>query len=141
VLQEFCINCAWGPEQFTFPAENQAWKAMSIVNGTSGNFSYPKTAVSGWLCENVYQGDQCTQHPGLTYCMNNSSSEGQIFYTAVNAAGAPPNFTVYPVTTCGGAEGVNGGQVPGINNENGFTAISNDMALSQTVRCKKNSPR
>ena len=71
---------------------------------------------------------------------------GTLFYTAVANAGPPTQpFTVYPVTTCDDAEGVSGthAQVPGINNENGLTAISNDMAtnLSQTVRCKKNSPR
>jgi hypothetical protein len=136
-------NCAWDAATYTTPAENQAWKAMSIVNGGSGTtFSFPKTAMSGWLCESVYQGNLCSQHPGLTYCMNNSSSEGQLFYTAVANAGPPVQpFKVYPVTTCDDAEGVSGpdAQVPGINNENGLTAISNDMMLSPTNTngCKK----
>jgi hypothetical protein len=72
--------------------------------------------------------------------MNNSSSEGQLFYSQVTTP-----FTVYPVTTCDDAEGVSGtdAQVPGLGNENGFTAISNDMATnsSQTGRCTKNSIR
>ena len=117
---------------------------MSIVSG--GTFSYPKTAISGWLCESVYQGNMCSGNPGLQYCMNNSSSQGQLFYTAVANAGPPVQpFEVYPVTTCDDAEGVSGtdAQVPGLGNENGLTAISNDMATnsSQTGLCKKNPTR
>jgi hypothetical protein len=77
--------------------------------------------------------------------MNNSSSQGQLFYSQVNAAGPPPNFKVYPVTTCDDAEGVSGtdAQVPGLGNENGLTAISNDMANAQVSPsvCKKSTGR
>ena len=134
------LHCAWDPQQLTTPAENQAWKAMSIVDGSRGTFSYPKTTISGWLCESVYQGQQC--NGTSQYCMNNSSSQGQIFYTQVNAAGPPPNFSVYPVQTCDTAEGVSGdpATVPGLGGESGFTAIENDMVWSQTTNlngCKK----
>jgi len=113
---------------------------MSIVDGSRGTFSYPKTTISGWLCESVYQGQQC--NGTSQYCMNNSSSQGQLFYTQVAAAGTTQPFTIDPVTTCDTAEGVSGSDatVPGLQNENGFTAISNDMVWSQTTNlngCKK----
>jgi hypothetical protein len=79
--------------------------------------------------------------------MNNSSSQGQLFYSQVTTP-----FTVYPVTTCDDAEGVSGQDAVAAafpttcNPQNqycGRTAISNDMAttLSQTGQCVKNSPR
>jgi|GEM_PF-5154470 len=89
---------------------------------------------------------------GTTYCMNNSSSQGQLFYSQVAAAGPTQPFTVYPVTTCDTAEGVSGQDAVAAaftttcNAQNqycGFTAISNDMANLQVNpnACQKNKGR
>jgi hypothetical protein len=132
---------------WTTPEENQDWKAQSIVTGTGGTFNYTKTAMSAWLCASVNNGQSCNGGANPQYCMNNSSAQGQLFYQQV-ALTPPPNFAVYAVQNCDGAEGVNGqyAVVPGSTQQCspgqycGRTAIRNDMTnpLISPAVCKKN---
>ena len=113
---------------------------------TNPTFTYPKTAMSGWLCASVYNQSNCNGGQNPSDCMNNSSPEGQLFYQEV-AKSSPANFSVYAVQTCDTGEGVSGtdATVPGITGTpNGFTAISNDMAWSAITNpngCVKNPNR
>lgn len=122
------------------------WLAMSIVDqpGTSGGvtptFSYPTTAMSGWICRSLK--DQASAHTCQTdygqnqnYCPNNSSSEGEIFYQLFTSINTPPHYALYPVDTCSGPEGVvdSMSNVPGFyyssfaGTINGINAVSYDM--------------
>lgn len=67
-------------------------------------------------------------HYNQKYCPNNSSSQGQLFYATVTAnMQQPPNYAVYPVDGCTGAEGVAGGTLS-LNGQPGDQAIEQDMA-------------
>lgn len=95
----------------TSSASNTAWKAMSIVDGTTQrSFSYPKTALSGWVCDNG---------------INNSAAEGNIFFQQFTSSSQIANLLLVPVSNCTGAEDVDTGFTP-----NGMfvpTAMLNDM--------------
>lgn len=108
---------------------------MSIVDDGTNNptFSYPATAMSGWVCESV-QGNQG---------MNNSSSQGQIFYAAITQNGVQPPqpYAVYPVQNCLMPEGVagNGSTVPGYKPPkvwSGLAAIEDDMTADTSTKCQ-----
>jgi len=97
----------------------------SIVDQGTGpvpTFSYPNTAMSGWLCRSVSNGSP-----------NNSSSQGQIFYANIGVSNSPPKYAVYAVDNCDTAEGVEKGTVPGFYSADfqttpkGFDAITDDM--------------
>jgi hypothetical protein len=121
------INACNGSSNTT-AAENAAWKHMSIVDGLSDStFTYPKTAVAGWLCSNTSV--NCGNQP----CQNNSAAEGQYFY--VKLTGAVQPFVVTRIDKCSGQEGVTGGFLPPPNQtESGFTAIETDMLNNCTKR-------
>jgi len=90
---------------------------MSIVSDTvTPSFSYPQTAVAGWVCNNG---------------INPSAAQGDIFYLQFTNAQQTAGFSLNPVTNCDGAEGVTLGTVTG---EPGATAISNDMIAHCIVR-------
>jgi hypothetical protein len=104
-----------------------------VDDGTSSPvFSYPHTAMAGWVCRtllNQESATQCGEYYDQNYCPNNSSSQGQIFYAAVTANGAQPsNYSVYSVDVCNKAEGIAGGTVSYLGGESGFTAVKQDMA-------------
>jgi hypothetical protein len=104
----------------TTPQSNANWKAMSIVNGTTTpSFSYPKTAMAGWVCNN-----------GL----NPSAAQGDLFYQQFTGPGQTAGFSLYPVTNCLQAEGVGSGTVDSLGGEIGSVAISNDMIAHCIVR-------
>jgi hypothetical protein len=104
----------------TTAQSNANWKAMSIVNGTTKpSFSYPQTAVAGWVCNN-----------GL----NPSAAQGDIFYQQFTSSGQTAAFSLNPVTGCSGAEGVGSGTVASLGGEAGSVAISNDMIAHCIVR-------
>lgn len=106
------LQCQQG--RTTSIKSNDAWKSMSIVDGTLDPvFSYPQTAVAGWLCSNG---------------QNNSAAEGQYFYQNIKSAGQLPSYSVTRVDGCAGAEGIDGGTTP--SGENGFVAVTRDMADS-----------
>jgi hypothetical protein len=108
----------------TTTAQNTAWKQMSIVDGLGDStFSYPQTAMAGWLCSNTSV--SCGSQP----CQNNSAAEGQYFYGKVTGSIEP--FKVTRIDKCSGQEGVINGFLPPPNNtESGFTAILNDMVAN-----------
>ena len=78
-------------------------------------FSYPATAVTGWLCRGVTTGSP-----------NNSSSQGYLYYQAVGA-NPPRTLNVWAVDGCPQAEGVAGGTVS-TSGVSGMTAVELDMA-------------
>jgi len=101
----------------TTSQSSSKWKAMSIVSDTvTPSFSYPQTAVAGWVCNNG---------------INPSAAQGDIFYLQFTNAQQTAGFSLNPVTNCDGAEGVTLGTVTG---EPGATAISNDMIAHCIVR-------
>lgn len=111
----------------TSSSSNTKWKDMSIVDGLGDStFSYPKTAIAGWLCSNTSVNCQGSA------CQNNSAAEGQFFYEKITSAAQP--FSVNRIDKCQGAEGVTGGFVPPNDQETGFTAISNDMLTNCRAR-------
>jgi hypothetical protein len=72
------------------------------------------TDITGWICASVTVG---------TGVMNNSSSQGQLFYTFIGQTGG--GLDIFPVTDCFNSEGVTGtstqpSQVPFLANENGL---------------------
>jgi hypothetical protein len=134
------------PGTMTSAASEAAWLQESIVNDGTGSptYSYPKTAMTAWLCQNLSEGNMCVGGQGGTpqnYCPNNSTSQGQIYYAKMTSGGNLPvaSFNVYAVQNCDGPEGVSGPDptvaaitVNGIP-ENGTIAIENDM-LAQCVK-------
>ena len=125
-------TCANSPA--TSSQSNLRWLQQSIVDdGTNSPvFSYPHTAMSGWVCRTLQSQEsatQCGEYYDQSYCPNNSSSQGQIFYAAVTANGAQPsNYSVYSVDLCNKAEGIAGGNVTYLGSEKGFVAVKQDMA-------------
>ena len=117
---------------------NAAWLAESIVDqgtGAAPLFSYPNTAMAGWLCTPQLQnlGTDCATNPlDVLHCPNNSSPQGQLFYANITSANAPPVYNVYSVDGCYGPEGAPLGTVSalavnGNNPPTGETAIEQDM--------------
>jgi hypothetical protein len=93
---------------------NSLWKGMSIVDGTNNpSFSYPHTALAGYLCSNVDS------------VQNNSAAQGEFFYQQFTNAGQTAEYSVTRINNCSGSEGVTDGQTP--QGETGFTAISDHM--------------
>jgi hypothetical protein len=105
-----------------------AWKQMSVVDGLpDSTFSFPKTAMAGWLCS-----DTSVDCQGGA-CQNNSAAEGQIFYSQIVNPSAP--FAVYRIDQCDGDEGIDTGFLPPPNNQlTGFDAVSADMISNCTLR-------
>jgi hypothetical protein len=93
---------------------DSTWKEMSIVDGTNNpSFSYPQTALAGWLCSNV-DTDQ-----------NNSAAQGEFFYEQFTSSRQAAEYSVTRIDHCLRAEGVTYGETP--QGENGFVAISDHM--------------
>jgi len=98
----------------TSHAANASWKAMSIVDGTDNpSFSYPHTAMAGWLCSNV-----ATEQ-------NNSAAQGEFFYQQFTSSRQIAGYSVTRIDHCSGTEGVSDGVTP--QGENGTIAIGQDM--------------
>jgi hypothetical protein len=124
------------PGTTTTSASNVAWLRQSIVNDGTNHptYSYPKTAMTAWLCQTVYDGSQCVGGQGGTPtddCPNNSSPQGEIFYEKLTSDGIAPvaHYAIYAVQSCNGSEGVDGpnATVPALNNLDGSDAIEQDM--------------
>jgi hypothetical protein len=133
----------------TTSTSNQAWLQQSIVNDGSNSpvYSYPNTAMSGWLCQSVDQSTApCTggwsQDNGQNgtpqdSCPNNSSSQAEIYYAKLTS---DPNnlpkaaYNIYAVQNCDGPEGVDSpnSTVPALGTD-GRDAIEQDMVQ----RCLK----
>ena len=96
---------------------------MSIVDGTVATYNYPNTNISAWLCANVSSTDGLND--GV---MNNSSSQGQLFYQNIaNASQIGPFYQVNAVQACAGTEGVTQGIPPQTEFSTGMQAIESDM--------------
>ncbi len=102
-------------------ASYQSWKDQSLVSGdssylgctTSGpsaSFTYPQTALSGWLCNNN---------------ANNSAGEGSFFYRNFTSAGQTAHFALTAVSACPGAEDIWDGTTPQAGSA--LTASVHDM--------------
>jgi hypothetical protein len=122
-----------GGSNSTSSASNLRWWQQSIVDdGTnSPTFTYPNTAMSGWLCRSVSNPHNinCATNFNPNYCPNNTSPQGQIFYAQIGSSNSPPHYDVYAVDQCNGPEGVTSGNVPGVtSNPTGLIAIEQDMA-------------
>ncbi len=136
----------------TTTASNQNWLNQSIVDQTPGQgqgavptFSYPSTAMSGWLCTphlgNL--GSDCPNPNDYLHCPNNSSPQGQIFYSQVTTGSVPLN--IYSVDGCINPEGAPQGTVAALVETingvpqplGGQIAIEQDMAGGQYLpaRC------
>jgi hypothetical protein len=93
----------------TLTSANQAWKAMSIVDGNIAVFSYPDTDLTAWLCSCVYSNDnQCDG------TMNNSSSQSQLFWQNFTSTTQLFNggLLINGVTACNGDEDVSNAHPP-----------------------------
>lgn len=145
-------TCAMGGS--TTQSSYNLWLAQSIVDqpavsgGVTPNFSYPHTAMGGWLCRSLQsQQTNCTgSNYRAQYCPNNSSPQGEIFQYQVSL-NQPSDYNVYAVDQCNGPEGAsdvnsyvlalqlpnNGGS------QDGYDAIKYDMIgggpLNQPVGC------
>ena len=88
----------------TTPSQNSSWYNMSIVNfpaiGQQPSFSYPNTAMSGWLCQNVSN----TPPP-----QNNSAPQGQLFFYQFQDPSQL--LSVNAVSNCPSIENIEGGTV------------------------------
>lgn len=89
--------------------------------------------MSAWLCSNVLnQSNNCATNYNYNYCPNNSSSQGEIFYSQFTSTNAPPVFNIYAVNNCIGPEGAPQGDVPYLSSGelvmSGLSAIEQDMA-------------
>jgi hypothetical protein len=102
-------------------ASYTAWKDQSIVSGDStysgctttgpsASFSYPQTALSGWLCNNN---------------ANNSAGEGYFFYRKFTSPTQTAHFSLTAISQCPGAEDIWDGMTP--QGTSGLTASANDM--------------
>jgi hypothetical protein len=129
--------------QNTSNGSNTAWLNQSLVDQSTGQqgqgaiptFSYSPTSMSAWLCRSVQNPNNwdclANGNSNSNYCPNNSSPEGQIFYSQIPTN--TTNYAVYAVDSCADAEGVAGGNVPGYQplvfsgTVQGVTAITYDM--------------
>jgi hypothetical protein len=119
----------------TSGASNAAWLAQSVVDqssvtglGATPTFTYPSTAMNGWLCRTLQNlGSDCATNPDdYLHCPNNSSPQGQIFYSQITSANSP--YNVYSVDGCYGPEGAPQGTVAGITgNPGALAAIEQNM--------------
>jgi len=116
-VQAFSGDSSCSGTSTTTQTSNNAWKAMSIVNGGSNtNFNYPNTPITAWLC--------ATQLSG-TGPANNSSPQGEFFYQQVGATST--QLKVYAVQNCEGSEGVDHGTIPALADVAGHGEMVSDM--------------
>jgi hypothetical protein len=135
-----------GTAGVTSLVDDLAWEGQSIVDngaapdGATPTFSYPTTAMSAWLCRSLQSQQQnCSgSNYEAQYCPNNSSPQGEIFYSQITQAQA--HYDVYAADLCGGPEGATDtkSNVPGFypavfgngtsGTISGYHAITYDMA-------------
>lgn len=96
---------------------NPTWNNMSILSSaiTPQQLSYPSTSMNAWLCSGVYDGLEP---------MNNSSSQGWLFYQQASFASG---WRVNAMTSCDGNEGVLGTDAVGPDGNSGLQDITTDM--------------
>ncbi|MFZ0773046.1 MAG: hypothetical protein WCA49_22470 [Candidatus Sulfotelmatobacter sp.] len=130
------------PGTTTSAASNLAWLQQSIVNDGTNNptYSYPKTAMTAWLCQTLVDGSKCVGGQGgspQNDCPNNAASQGEIYYAKLTSGNNLPqsSYNIYAVQNCDGPEGVSGTDptVAALGNESGTVAIEKDM-IAQCVK-------
>lgn len=115
------------------------WKAMSILTGTGGSFTYPNLGMAGWLC--------ASSSPCTTECPNNSAAQGELFFNQFTSSSHPAGYILTGIINCNQGEGVADGTdpdplppgcTPGVNctYQSGETAITQHME----AQCKHPSP-
>jgi hypothetical protein len=106
---------------------NPVWQGMSILSSsiTSQQLSYPSTSAKAWLCADVFGADEA---------LNNSSSQGWLFYTQPGVSFMPGNWSVNAVTNCNGAEGVLGEHAIGPEGNTGLQDVTRDMLAQCKAR-------
>jgi hypothetical protein len=101
----------------TSASVNALWKEMSIVDGTEDpSFTYPQTALAGYLCSNVDS------------VQNNSAAQGEFFYQQFTSTRQTASYSLTRINHCSGTEGVTDGETP--QGETGFVAVSDHMLSS-----------
>jgi hypothetical protein len=90
------------PNGNTSTIANQAWKAMSIVDGNLAVYNYPKTDMTAWLCSSVNGGGP----------MNNSSSQSQLFWANYTDPSQLFGLSINGVPNCNGDEDVTNANPP-----------------------------
>jgi hypothetical protein len=91
----------------TLTSANQAWKAMSIVDGNIATFNYPKTDLTAWLCSCVYSTDQLCDGT-----MNNSSGQSQLLMQNFQFSTQYFGLLINGVYACNGDEDVTNAHPP-----------------------------
>lgn len=120
----------------TPPGQNAAWYNMSIVNfpttGQQPSFSYPRTAISGWLCQSVSNLDFDK--------WNNSAPQGQLFFQNFTSASDTAILSVNGVNNCLSNEYVESGSLTYAGTAYGppnplpaYEAIIKDMTTDNAV--------
>jgi hypothetical protein len=125
-----CVNTS-----ATSPTSNAAWLAQSIVDQSTGGagqgavptFTY-STAMTAWLCRSLQNPSSICNGSDYMHCPNNSASQGEIFYSQITSANAPPHYKIYAVDLCNGPEGVPLGYVGSPTGPPAGTALEQDMA-------------
>jgi hypothetical protein len=117
----------------TSSPSNARWLAQSIVDQNTGatpTFNYPSTAMGAWLCRSLQnqRADCSGSNYNYNVCPNNSSTQGEIFYSQITSANAPPAYGIYAVDNCYGPEGAPQGNVGSPTGPSGETKIEQDMA-------------
>lgn len=108
---------------------NATWKAMSIVNGQGGTFTYGSgfQGMGGWLCYSYQE----TNGSCGSACPNNSGPQGEIFYDQFSASngGGAGGYLITGIQQCKGAEGVGdlNSKNPDNTSQNGQQAIEAHM--------------
>jgi hypothetical protein len=115
-------------------ANDPSWKAMSIVTGTGGNFSYPNLGMAGWLCASSVP---CNPYQ----CPNNSAAQGEQFFNQFTSKAQVAGYNLTGIALCKDAEGVEDGYDPdnctvGVNCPTGEAAIVAHMQQ----QCKHPTP-
>jgi len=107
-------------------ASDPKWKAMSILTGTGGNFTYPNLGMAGWLCASSIPATCGSE------CPNNSAAQGDLFFSQFTSSAQVLGFKLTGIAQCVDAEGVGPGQDPdnctvGVNCPSGESAIVGHM--------------
>jgi hypothetical protein len=87
--------------QNTNATANQDWNNMSIADGTVGQFNYPQTSMTAWLCSSVWSSDGLNDG-----AMNNSSTQAELFFQNFTSASQANSLLINGVTACNGVEDV-----------------------------------
>jgi hypothetical protein len=101
-----------------------------VDDGTNNPvFTYPHTAMAGWLCQSLsnQQSQSCYTNYNWMTCPNESSAQGQSYFRNFTQANSPAIYSLNPVESCNGPEGIAAGTVISTG-QGGLIAIQQNMA-------------